>query len=306
MSAKGRLVVVFFALFISASLQAQATRTWVSGVGDDANPCSRTAPCKTFAGAISKTAASGEINALDPGGYGAVTITKSITIDGAGTNASVLNAGGVNGFVVNAGVGDRVTIRNVSINGAGSGLKGIRILGAKEVNIENVVIFRQGANQGRGVEIATSAANVVVNIVDSVIRDSADAALVSAPPSGSVMLTLDNVRIYGNTFSAVELVQNTKANISNCVFSNNGGAGVFAMQSSVEANLYNTHISSNGWGIYSGYGGNPTVRISGCIITDNTTQGLFLNGGSILSWGNNYIAGNGGNEFPTGGALQPR
>src|SRR5437016_7127525 len=74
-----------------SAAHAQATRTWVSGVGDDANPCSRTAPCKTFAGAISKTAAGGEIDALDPGGYGAVTITKSITLEGAGTFASVLD-----------------------------------------------------------------------------------------------------------------------------------------------------------------------------------------------------------------------
>jgi hypothetical protein len=70
-------------LLYAAPAQAQATRTWVSGVGDDANPCSRTAPCKTFAGAISKTAPGGEIDALDPGGFGALTITKSITIDGA-------------------------------------------------------------------------------------------------------------------------------------------------------------------------------------------------------------------------------
>ena len=73
---------MLFSLCFAAPASAQATRTWISGVGDDANPCSRTAPCKTFAGAISKTAEGGEINALDPGGYGAVTITKSITIDG--------------------------------------------------------------------------------------------------------------------------------------------------------------------------------------------------------------------------------
>ena len=86
-----RFVAVLVLLFAFSSLaHAQATRTWVSGVGDDANPCSRTAPCKTFAGAISKTAAGGEIDALDPAGYGAVTITKSITIDGTGTLASVL------------------------------------------------------------------------------------------------------------------------------------------------------------------------------------------------------------------------
>src|ERR1700712_1402935 len=80
----------------------QATRTWVSGVGDDVNPCSRTAPCKTFAGAISKTAAHGEINALDPGGYGSVTITKSITIRGRGTQASLLISG-TPAVTVNAG-----------------------------------------------------------------------------------------------------------------------------------------------------------------------------------------------------------
>src|SRR5438309_2453304 len=80
---------------------AQATRTWVSGVGDDANPCSRTAPCKTFAGAISKTAKDGEIDALDPGGFGAVTVTKSITIDGSPTGAAgVLNAL-TNGVIIN-------------------------------------------------------------------------------------------------------------------------------------------------------------------------------------------------------------
>src|ERR1700724_2488556 len=88
-------------LLVASPASAQATRTWVSGVGDDANPCSRTAPCKTFAGAISKTAAAGEINVLDPGGYGAVTITKSITISSIGFEAGVLVAGG-NGILVNA------------------------------------------------------------------------------------------------------------------------------------------------------------------------------------------------------------
>src|SRR6476469_3862487 len=97
--------------------RAQATRTWVSGVGDDVNPCSRTAPCKTFAGAISKTAANGEINALDSGGFGAINITKSITIDGAGAQASIL-ALNVNGVIIN-GAGITVTLRNLSINGAG-------------------------------------------------------------------------------------------------------------------------------------------------------------------------------------------
>src|ERR1700749_2875396 len=91
----------------TAPAQAQATRTFVSGVGDDANPCSRTAPCKTFAGAISKTAPAGEINVLDPGGFGAVTITKSITISSVGTEAGVL-VSGTNGVIVAAGPTDTV------------------------------------------------------------------------------------------------------------------------------------------------------------------------------------------------------
>src|SRR6478735_5271875 len=86
---------------------AQATRSWVSGVGDDANPCSRTAPCKAFAGAISKTAPAGEINVLDPGGFGAVTITKSISIIADHVEAGVL-VSGTNGIIVNAGANDRV------------------------------------------------------------------------------------------------------------------------------------------------------------------------------------------------------
>src|SRR5260370_13148444 len=91
---------------------SQATRTWVSGVGDDANPGSRTAPCKTFAGAIAKTAPGGEINVLDPGGFGALTITKSITIIGQSVESGVL-VSGTNGIVVNAGANDVVTLEGL-------------------------------------------------------------------------------------------------------------------------------------------------------------------------------------------------
>src|SRR5436853_654732 len=92
---------IIFTLAIASLAQAQATRTWVSGVGDDLNPCSRTAPCKTFSGAISKTATGGEIDALDPGGFGVIVITKSITIDGASTLAGVLAASNATGVSVN-------------------------------------------------------------------------------------------------------------------------------------------------------------------------------------------------------------
>src|SRR5580765_2249449 len=111
------LALVVLTLGITSLANAQATRTWVSGVGDDVNPCSRTAPCKTFAGAISKTAAAGEINCLDPGGFGAVTITKSMTISceiGTGGVA----ASGTNGVIVNANSADVVTINGLDFEGA--------------------------------------------------------------------------------------------------------------------------------------------------------------------------------------------
>src|SRR5438034_5148316 len=138
------LAVAVFSLAISSVAQAQANRTWVSGVGDDANPCSRTAPCKTFAGAISKTAVGGEIDALDPGGFGTLTITKSITIDGTGTFASTVASGTI-GFIINippgtADAARAVRLRGLSINGAGSGIHGIRVIAANNVSVEDTVI----------------------------------------------------------------------------------------------------------------------------------------------------------------------
>src|SRR5687768_6761130 len=164
----GGMVTSFIKLCVAAILFAlaspafaQATRTWVSGVGDDVNPCSRTAPCKTFAGAISKTAAGGEINALDSGGFGAITVTKSITIDGAGAHASIL-ALNVNGVTIN-GPGIVVTLRNLSINGAnGTAGNGIRIVQAAAVNIDNVNVtnFAGSGTSGRGVAIETATSDV--------------------------------------------------------------------------------------------------------------------------------------------------
>src|SRR5579862_322247 len=127
------VAVGLMAMFLAAAqLSAQATRTFVSGVGDDANPCSRTAPCKTFAGAISKTAPGGEINVLDPGGFGAVTITKSITISSENFEGGVL-VSGTNGIVISAANTDFVVLRGLDIEGLGTGLSGIKVLSAGSV-----------------------------------------------------------------------------------------------------------------------------------------------------------------------------
>src|SRR3984957_7852192 len=153
----GTLFVVGVA---TAPAQAQAPRAWVSGVGDDANPCSRTAPCKTWPGAISKTATGGEIDALDPGGFGGVTIIKSITLDGGGGQVASILVSGTPGVTIN-GAGAVVILRNLRINGilqSGSpGTIGVNIVQASRVVFENDDIFGFGNASGQaGIVIAPS------------------------------------------------------------------------------------------------------------------------------------------------------
>lgn len=186
----------------TAIASAQATRTWVSGVGDDVNPCSRTAPCKTFAGAISKTAAGGEISVLDPGGYGSIVIAKSMTISGIGQQAGILGSG-VNGVTINAGVNDVVTLRNLQINGAGSGVIGVRVLAGAAVVIDHVNIY----GFDTGVEV--NAANVTV--VRSVISNSRSIGLHSKGGSltveGSTIVT-NNIGVQATAPGIVRLSDN--------------------------------------------------------------------------------------------------
>ena len=149
------------ALLPAAAAQAQATRTWVSGVGDDANPCSRTAPCKTFAGAISKTAGGGEINVLDPGGFGAVTIGKSITISADHVEAGVL-VSGTNGIVVAAGGADQVVLEGLDFEGLGTGLNGVNFISGSLLVINRCKIHKFATN-GVLSNSSTAGARTVIN-----------------------------------------------------------------------------------------------------------------------------------------------
>src|SRR5262249_30554066 len=158
------LSLLAFVVLTAAMMYGQASRTWVSGVGDDVNPCSRTAPCKTWAGAISKTAPGGEIDALDPAGFGALTITKAITLDGGGGQVASTLVSGTNGIVVQAGANDVVIIRNRRINGISSGFNGIRFLSGKALIVEKCDIF--GFTQN-GIDVATAGGSVFVTQTNS-------------------------------------------------------------------------------------------------------------------------------------------
>jgi len=291
---------VLFSAVIAVSASAQATRTWVSGVGDDANPCSRTAPCKTFAGAISKTAAGGEIDALDPAGFGGVTITKSITIDGTGTLASLL-VSGTSAVIINAGTGDRVVLRNVQLQGIGSGTNGVNILQAGTVDIDHVEIANFLSS---GVNIANTSNLIKVAIYDTTIHHISNHAIIANPTgTGTLRLQIDRSHIAKNTFSGVNQVNNTISSITRSTFTLNGGAGVFLQNGTASTNIANVFdcVSSlNEYGLWSGNGGSPLIRAAGNQIVNNFTTGLNIVGAAtIVSHGNNVVIGNAGNEVPS-------
>lgn len=269
---------------------AQATRTWVSGVGDDANPCSRTAPCKTFAGAISKTAANGEINCIDPGGFGAVTITKSIIIDCKGVMAGVLNSSS-NGIIINAGTG-QVTVRNLSVDGAGTGLVGIRVMAASSVQIDNVVVRGQA---GSGIDV-TASANTRLAISNSLIRENTQHGILVAPTGGAAAaVSVSRTTIAANGITGIRVGDNVSAVVSDSVLTGNGTHGVAAASSGSPARISLERVVTSGnvnGGVLAN-GAAAVVWLSEVFSTGNA-YGLFppSGGGSYISFGNNRIVGN--------------
>jgi len=270
-------------LALTGLAHAQATRTWVSGVGDDANPCSRTAPCKTFAGAISKTAAGGEISVLDPGGYGAVTITKAMTLNGDGTLAGILNSG-FNGVIVAAGATDTVILRNLSLNGAGSGTNGIRFLSGKLLVVDHCTI---SGNTGNGIDVSLSAdGNMVVK--DTVITGGASAVKLAAT-AGKLRANLDHVSIQGSVNGVDNSYSNASVEVINSVLAHNTGVGAFAQAGNVS--IDGTMLMGNATAAQAQTG--ATVRISNSDLYDNST-GFGCGGGTLASAGNNRKGGNSG------------
>lgn len=283
-------------LFLVASggvAQAQATRTWVSGVGDDANPCSRTAPCKTWAGAISKTAPSGEIDALDPGGFGAVTITKAITLDGGGgQNASVL-VSGTNGIVVATGASDVVTIRNLSINGIGTGINGILFQSGGTLHVEHCVIF---GFTGNGLDIQPNTGGRVT-VLDTISRDNGGSGIYGFASSASIFVTINRSRFENNVIG-VFASDSSQFTVKDSDASSNSYAGFAAVGSGSSSSLNITSSvagNNNSVGILSGGGGAASVvSLNGVTVAGNGSLALAVGtNGSIVSFSNNYISGSG-------------
>jgi len=280
---------------------AQATRTWVSGVGDDVNPCSRTAPCKTFAGAISKTAAGGEINCLDPGGYGTLTITKSITVDCTGTFGSTLNSGGINGFVINDSLSAtpgqaEVRLRGLQINGAGStpGLNGIRFISGKRLVVEDV--FIQNQKSGFGISIAPSANSATVTVVNTTITNSGNGAAgggIDARPTGTgtARVNLQNVRLVENA--------NIALRVDSTATTGAADVSVFVDDSDISGASRGIDVASTSGAVSAVF-----MMVTDSSIFNNSSFGILANGNKTrMRVGNTVITANGNGVTPSTGAI---
>lgn len=310
-----------FALMIlgAATVYGQASRTWVSGVGDDANPCSRTAPCKTFAGAISKTAAGGEIDALDPGGFGALTITKSITLDGGGGQVASVLVAGTNGIVVAAGANDVVIIRNMRVNGllnsGNGGLNGISFLSGKDLNIEDCVIFGFTTN---GINIAVNQ-TATVHIVNSIIKNNGTCApascttgsgngIFATTSSGQVKVGIDNTQVMVSSNNGIEASSNSRVAIDHSFISASGASGVISdgTGGTSIASVDNSSIVYGTNGLTAS--NSSSAVVSHTSIAYNTGTGYNITAGNIFAYargtgsqqnGTNRVHDNGALGAPT-------
>lgn len=274
-----RLLLTFIAL-APALAQAQASRTWLAGVGDDANPCSRTAPCRTLAAAATKTAAGGEIDSLMPGGYGSVVLTKSMTIDGRGGKNSRLSAApGTDVVVIDAGATGVVTLRKLHIEGTGGGRHGVRVVGAKHVVIEDCVI---SGFTGAGILVEAPGAQLMLTNV--LVRDNGDAGVILNAANASAVARNSSFNANGDGF---RVTNGGHATLYDNMIAGNAAAGIVADAS--EVNVERATLSGNATGVRV-TGAEGVARVSTLRITGSTGSAIEeTTGGKVLSFGNNHI-----------------
>jgi Right handed beta helix region len=292
------LAIMAFTLFVSSTSHAQANRTWVSGVGDDVNPCSRTAPCKTFAGAIAKTAEGGEIDALDPGGFGTVNINKSMTIDGTtGQGFGSILAAGTSGVTVNVNTNpatSTVILRNLSIQGvrrcvtAGcQGLNGIRYLAGNKLVVDHVYVTGFTVN---GIDASKSSSGQLI-VKDSSF-DDVNIGIRVTTLAGTLTATIDNCRIQGGS-TGVDGLTGSSITVMNSVISHNSNFGLIAEAGTL--NVTRSAINNNGTGVQASAG--TTVRLADNLIYNNTGKGISnLAGAGMFTSLSNRTGGNGGGD----------
>ena len=286
------LLTALCAVALPATASAQATRTWVSGVGDDANPCSRTAPCKTFAGAISKTASNGEINVLDGGGFGGVTITKSITIRAVGATAGVL-VSGTNAIVINAATSDDVTLDGLDINGLGTSLNAIRVLQAGDVRIENTHIFGFGRN---AIDMEPANMNAKLYVKNVVANDNVGAGLMAAPQQTGRA----RVVVRGSEFDYNECGLVASSFPIDPAFNFGVRCGTLASAANTQVSTiraFGNSIAENPRGVFAN-GSEADITLGANEVTGSNLGLSVASSGGIESFGDNHVVGNNTNGDP--------
>jgi hypothetical protein len=291
------MVLGFGLLFcaMTSAAQAQATRTWVSGLGDDANPCSRTAPCKTFPGAYSKTAIGGEIDVIDPGGFGTVTISKSLTIDGGGGVMASILGSSTNGVVINGGVNDDIILRNLTLEGISDstfpGITAIAFNSGRSLSIEHCVI-ENWSQYGVFMNTTTSTR---MNIADSEFNHLGLVGIYSSSSGSNNAVNVTKTSVVG-AGTGVQAHNNASIQFSYGMIANNTGDGVFTDgTSNSNVTVENSTVTANANGVHAT---NGTIRIGHNSISFNNTGMLSVAPGKVLSWMDNRVSGNTANGVP--------
>ncbi len=287
-----------FSLFAVSALttflaHAQATRTWISGVGDDANPCSRTAPCKTWAGAISKTAAGGEIDALDPGGFGALTITKSVTLDGGGGQVASVLVSGTNGIVVAAAATDVVILRNLRFQGiaksGAGGLNGIQLNSAGALHVEHCYIMNFTEE---GINLTGGASQV---FIEDTVSEGNEGNGLNVKGTGAIIRVSVFNSHFVNNLNGVYAADDSLVTVSHSEASGNSKAGFTAggVSSNAGMNLVDSTATNNlGDGVEAGgTGAQSVIRATNVALLSNGGGFVVLSKGKIDSFGNNSVDG---------------
>src|SRR5882724_5238793 len=265
-----------------SSFAAPVARTFVSAQGSDANPCLVSSPCRTFQAALALTTAGGEIFVLNSANYGAVTISKAVTITSEGAVAGVLATTGV-GITINAGASDVINLRGLDIDGGKTGATGIQFSSGSALNIQRSVI--RGFT-GSGINFAPSSASSLF-VSDTMVSNNQGNGVLVSGGAAAVKGALTRVTATGNGVGFFASGANVTMTVADAVASNNTyGIGANAAAVMVR----NSAVSSNSVGIAADQ--NATVRVGQSTVTANATGWQASNGGQTQSYGNNNVSGN--------------
>ena len=264
--------------FSAASAQAGPNRPWVSGHGTDSGGCPVTAPCRTFAFALTQTAAGGEVEVLDPAGYGNVTITKAISIVNDGVGVAAIGVSSGNGVTINVGAGDSVHLRGLTIEGKNRGGNGIEFNTGGNLEIENCVV----RNFGNGIVIAptTSSSFFVSN---TIAANNANSGIEILPTHLAVVTgVLGKVTVNNNFFGI--LVESTGIFVGRA--STPGGTLNVTIVDSAASNNANTGVITS-----SGPGAAATVVMLRNVVASNNGVGLFTRSSATLRVAHSVVMG---------------